>query len=224
MDDQYLHVSEPHDEPPRWTGAQLRKRVHWTGYVEDHGPTDNARRNGWPVLVYGGDSNHREIELPITGYPIPEPWSSLFVRYREDGRTVCGGAEGKRFLSNGHWLVYVDESAFQAAATAGWHNAGPVVVEPTDLPLPMISIRRGARRVFGAIRDVEAMLIRRLGCGSEGLAVGPVVLRASYVELLRERGVEDVAAVYKNDPFVRLVVAPGVAAVQGNRMPEDYWS
>jgi hypothetical protein len=172
-------------------------------------------------MVYG---DGREIELPVTGYPIPEPWSSRFVKYSDPRRTLCGGAFGRRFLSNGHWQCVVDEDTFQAASAAGWKNVGGAETwyEPTSLPYPPVSIRKIQRRAFGVTFEVPTLATRPLQANRVGYAVGRVVLTDIYVDLLREIGVHEVAVIAGDSPFVRKVVSPGVAVVLGNRMPEDY--
>jgi hypothetical protein len=190
--------------------------VHWRGYVKDHEPTAKARAEGRTVIVY--DDNQDEVFLRPTAYPhVPEPWASRCIKYASGRAPMCGGRDGRRFITNGHWQCVVDDATFAGALAQGWRDVGDRWNEPATLPCPPVplSALRCARQRLGSTVESEVDILQ----------IGGVWVQALYVDLLREIGATDAAGVETVEDIgvSSRVVVPGVAVVMGIRdvRPEE---
>jgi hypothetical protein len=183
--------------------------VHWRGYVKDHEPTAKHRANGRTVIVY--DDNQDEVFLRPTAYPhVPEPWASRCIKYAIGvPAPMCGGREGRRFITNGHWQCVVDEETFQGAIAQGWRDVGDHWYEPkpeelTDDRVPLSALR------------TATVPARGTGIPYEVRNIGGIWINGLYADLLHEIGATEAVGIDSTnvDGMLRVVV-PGVAVVMG---------
>jgi hypothetical protein len=183
--------------------------VHWRGYVRDHEPTQRLRASGRTVIVY--DDNQDEITLRPTAFPsVPEPWASRCIKYAVGvPAPMCGGREGRRFLTNGHWQCVVDDATFQGAIAQGFRDVGDRWFAPDELPDERVALSklRQTTIVMGSRGEPEIVH-----------CIGGIWIRDLYLDLLREIGATEAVGVDSTnvDNMLRVVV-PGLAVVMGIR-------
>ena len=125
----------------------------------------------------------------------------------EDEPGMVGGSKGRRFMTNGHFMVAIGETSYTSALARGWRN-----VTTTD--------HWGAILALGSGRRAETARIPALSVVVDGgVKIGSIAIAPAYVDLLRELGADEVLVIH--DHPMAFALAPSVAIISAVPIGDD---